>query len=159
MVITPVHAEASHSVPVPVGQAYDAVLTAPLPAIFSRRFGPLPPIREVRDQSGEWGAGGVGQTRTIVTADRGTMLEELTILEPPGRFGYTLSRITGPMKPLVAHVEGEWSFAPAGTGTRITWTWTFHPANGVAGMLLPALARMWRGYARQGLEEVEKSLV
>jgi hypothetical protein len=156
---TPVHAEASRSVPVPVEQTYDAVLTAPLPSIFSRRYGPLPPIREVRDQVGEWGAGGVGQSRTIATADRGTMREELTVLEPPERFGYTLSRITGPMKPLVDHVEGMWAFAPAGTGTRITWTWTFHPANGAAGLVLPALARMWRGYARHGLEEIEESLV
>ena len=155
----PVHAEASRSVPVPVEQAYVAVLTAPLPAIFSRRYGPLPPIREVRDQAGEWGAGGLGQTRTIVTADRGTMREELTVLEPPARFGYSLSRIAGPMKPLVDHVEGMWTFAPAGTGTRITWTWTFHPSNRAAGLVLPALARMWRGYARQGLEEIEKSLV
>ena len=154
-----VHAEASRSVPVPIEQAYDAVLTAPLPIIFARRYGPLPPIREVRDQAGEWGAGGVGQTRTIVTADRGTMLEELTVLDPPGRFGYTLSRITGPMRPLVDLVEGVWSFAPAGTGTRIVWTWTFHPANGAAGLVLPALAWMWRGYARQGLEEIETSLV
>ena len=156
---TPVHAEASRSVPVSVAEAYEAVLGAPLPGIFSRRYGPLPPIREVRDQAGEWGVGGVGQSRTIVTADRGTMLEELTVLEPPDRFGYTLTRITGPMKPLVDHVEGLWSFVPAGTGTRITWAWTFHPANSVAGLVLPALARMWRGYARQGLEEVEKSLV
>ena len=153
------HAEASRSVPVPIEQAYDAVLTAPLPIIFSRRYGPLPPVREVRDQAGEWGAGGVGQTRTIVTADRGTMQEELTVLDPPGRVGYTLTRITGPMRPLVDLVEGVWSFAPVGTGTRITWTWTFHPANRAAGLVLPALAWAWRGYARQGLEELETSLV
>lgn len=156
---TPVHAEVSRSVPVPLAQAYEAVLAAPLPEIFSRRFGPLPPIREVRDQAGDWGVSGIGQTRTIVTADHGTMLEELTVLEPPARFGYTLSRITGPMKLLVDHVDGMWSFATAGTGTRVTWAWTFHPAHGAARLVLPGLALMWRGYARQGLEELEAALV
>ena len=73
---TPIELHARRSIPVGVDAAYDAVLPMPLPRIFSRRFLALPPIREVRDQAGAWGT--VGQTRTIVLADRGTMRETLT---------------------------------------------------------------------------------
>lgn len=118
----------------------------------------FPAIREVRDQEGVWGRE-VGQTRTIALADGGTMRETLTLLEPHHRFGYDLADISGPMKPLVAGVEGLWSFAPAGTGVSITWSWAVHPASSAAKLAMPAFARLWDGFARQGMEEVEKLLV
>ena len=68
---SPLTLRASRSIPVPVDVAYAAVLPMPLPRIFSRRYLALPPIKEVRDQDGEWGT--LGQGRTIVLADRGTM--------------------------------------------------------------------------------------
>ena len=147
----------SRTFPVPVGQAYDAVQTAPLPVLFARRYGAIPPIRSVRDQDGVWGT--VGQTRTIVLADGGTMREELTSADRPDGFGYWISDISGPMKPLVAGVEGRWSFEPAGTGVRVTWSWTVHPAGRTGSLAMPVFARLWAGYARQGLEEIEKILV
>ena len=92
----------------------------------------IPPIREVRDQVGPWGE--VGQTRTIVLADGGTMRETLTSVERPHRFGYAIGDVRGPMRPLVERVEGRWTFEPAGTGTRITWPWDVTPtAAGTAG--------------------------
>jgi len=35
----------------------------PLPTLFKRWYGPIPPIKEVRDQSGDWDT--VGQSRRI----------------------------------------------------------------------------------------------
>ena len=153
----PLELASSRAFPVPVQQAYDAVLAAPLPALFSRRYAAIPAIREVRNQDGAWGT--VGQTRTIVLADGGTMREELISAERPRVFGYWLSDLTGPMKPLATGVEGRWSFDPSGTGVRVTWAWTVHPAGRVAGLAMPVFARMWAGYARQGLEEIERILV
>ncbi|MCW2835236.1 MAG: hypothetical protein JWN68_3189 [Nocardioides sp.] len=146
----------SRAVPVPVDEAFDRVLAHPLPEIFRRRRLAIPPIKRVRDQQGEWGT--VGQTRTIVLADGGTMLETLTSNDRPHSFGYTISAIRGPMKPLVASADGRWTFETAGTGTRITWAWelTPTPAGRVA---MPAFATMWRGYARQALEEIEGILL
>jgi hypothetical protein len=40
----------------------------------------------------------------------------------------------------------------------VTWQWTIHPSTGGA-LVMPALGRMWQGYARQALEEVEKALL
>jgi hypothetical protein len=149
---------ASRSVPAALERAFDVVLTEPLPRIFSRRYGPIPPIREVSDQTGDvWGT--VGQSRRIVLSDGGSMTERLTTVDRPGSFGYRISDLSGPFKALISSLDGEWTFEPAGTGTRITWTWTLYPASSVAGYALPVFARLWRGYARQALEEVEKILV
>lgn len=150
------HLSQTRAVPVPVAEAFDRVLPHPLPEIFARRRLAIPPIREVRDQAGTWGE--VGQTRTIVLADGGSMRETLTSVERPQSFGYVIGDVHGPMKPLVTRVEGRWSFEPAGTGTRITWAWDVSPTR--AGRpAMPLFARMWRGYARQALEEIESILL
>lgn len=151
------HFEQSRAFPVTPEHAFDLILPTPLPVIFSRRYGPLPPIRAVRDQDVVWGS--VGQTRTIMLADGGTVHEELTLVDRPLAFGYRLSAITGAMKPLISTVDGRWSFAPEGTGVRVTWAWTVHPASSVSALAMPAFGRLWRGYARQALEQVEELLL
>ncbi|HXH80359.1 SRPBCC family protein [Nocardioides sp.] len=146
----------SRAVPVAVDEAFDRVLAHPLTEIFRRRRLAIPPIKDVRDQQGDWGT--VGQTRVIVLADGGTMLETLTSNDRPHSFGYTISEIRGPMKPLVASADGLWTFEPAGTGTRITWAWELTPTT-AGRVAMPAFATMWRGYARQALEEIEAILL
>jgi hypothetical protein len=152
----PVTVQHSRAVPVPVDTAFARVLPMPLTLIFSRRYGPLPPVRRV-DQQGEWAH--VGQVRTIVTSDGGTMREELLTVDPPHSFGYRLTDLTGPLKPLVSAVDGQWIFREAGTGTEITWQWTLHPRSAMSARLMPVVARLWRGYARQALEELSDRLV
>ena len=151
------HVERSRAYPVTVEHAWHVVLPTPLDQVFTRWFGPLPPVREVRDQVSEWGT--VGQTRTIVLADRGTLRETLVSVDRPRSFGYRISDVSGPMKPLASSIDGLWTLEEAGTGVRVTWAWTLHPASSAAGLLMPAFARMWRGYARQALDELERILV
>ena len=91
--------QASRFVPVDPEHAFDVLLVAPLPAIFDRRYAAMPPVREVRGQDGVWGT--VGQTRTVATTDGGTLLETLTVVDRPHRFGYVLTDVHGPMRPLV----------------------------------------------------------
>lgn len=153
---SPIELHARRSIPVDVDVAYDAVLPMPLPLIFSRRFLALPPIRAVRDQAGAWGT--VGQTRTIVLADRGTMRETLTSVTPGMSFGYDIEPLTGPLKPLVAGVAGLWAFAEAGAGVEVSWHWSVTPTRAGA-LVMPAFGRMWQGYARQALEEIEQALL
>jgi hypothetical protein len=128
------------------------VLSEPLEQVFTRRFGPIPAIRRT-DQQGEWGT--VGQQRTIDFTDPGSVRERLTVVERPRRFGYTLSDVVGPMKLLITEVGGLWSFEPAGTGTRITWSWTVHPAGAVGRLAMPLFGRLWQGYARRSLAHLE----
>ncbi len=152
------HMSASRTVPVPVERAFDTVLPEPLPRIFTRRYGPLGAIKETPGQAGVWGSS-LGKTRTIVLSDGATMTETLVSLDRPTSFGYRITDLTGPFKFLVSSLDGEWGFAPAGTGCRITWSWTLHEASAAARLVFPLFARFWRGYARQALEEIEKILV
>jgi hypothetical protein len=154
---TPLRIDYSRAIPVAPQEAFDRVLPMPLTDIFTRRYAVLPPIREVREQDGAWGT--VGQRRRIVLADGGTMHEQLTEVEVPLAFGYRISEVTGAMRPLIAAVDGRWSFAPVGTGVRVTWAWTLHPASSVSALALPTFGRLWRGYARQALERVEELLL
>jgi hypothetical protein len=140
-----------------VARAYDALLPLPLPQLFSRRYAALPAIREVRDQVGEWGT--LGQTRTIVLADRSTMRETLVSVDRPSSFGYRIDQLHGPMRPLASSIDGLWTFEKAGTGVRITWSWTVRPSSSAASLLMPAFGRMWQGYARQALEQLEGLLL
>ena len=129
----------------------------PLPTLFRQWYGPIPPIREVRDQHGDWHS--VGETRTIVLAGGGTMRETLTAVDPGRSFGYTITDITGPMAPLMDHVEGSWIFDQVGTGTRVTWRWVLYPKSAFSAPALPVFARVWRGYAGQALESLSDYLV
>ncbi len=147
----------SRTYPVAFDEAYAATLAVPLERLFDRRFAAIPAIRSV-EQEGEGPWEHAGQVRAIHTADGGEMREELTSVDPPREFAYHLTPVGGPMKPLVAHVDGAWRFEPVGTGTRITWEWTVHAASGAAGLALPAFARMWQGYARRALDRLEELL-
>jgi hypothetical protein len=148
--------EQSRAIPIGLQQAFDVTLPMPLTAIFSRRYGLLPPIKEVRGQDGVWGQ--VGQTRTVVTTDGGTMRELLTEVDAPHSFSYLLSDISGPMRPLVDSIDGRWEFVTQGKGTLITWRWTLHP-KGLGAYIMPLITLMWRGYARQALELLSEQLL
>jgi len=154
--MTTITVEQSRAIPIELQQAFDGTLPMPLTAIFSRRYGLLPPVKEVRGQDGVWGQ--VGQTRTVVTTDGGTMRELLTEVDAPHSFSYHLSDVTGPMRPLVDNIDGCWEFATHGTGTLITWRWTMHP-KGLGAYVMPLITLMWRGYARQALELLSEQLL
>jgi Polyketide cyclase / dehydrase and lipid transport len=143
--------EESRVVPIPADEAFHRTLPAPLPDIFKRWHGPFPPIREVRDQTGAWDA--AGQTRNVRLAG-GSLREELTNVDPPTSFGYRLGDVKGPMALLVDHVVGEWVFAPAPGGTEITWRWDIHARSALTAWALPVFGRLWKGYARQVLQDL-----
>lgn len=142
--------------PVAAHDAFGRTLPLPLPTLFNRWYGPFPPIREVREQTGAWDA--AGQTRIVHLAGGATMLEELTSVDPPRSFGYRLCEVTGPMAMLVDHVVGEWIFVPAAAGTEITWRWEIHPKSPRTAWALPLLGRMWKGYARRALANLSALL-
>jgi Polyketide cyclase / dehydrase and lipid transport len=152
----PVVVEQSRLIPVAVDDAFNRTLPLPLPVIFAQWYGPIPPIKAVRDQTGDWDA--AGKTRTVVMAGGGSMREELTGVDPPRSFGYTLSNIKDPLALLVGSVEGRWSFDPAGTGTTVTWQWILHAKSGLTAPALPVLGRVWKGYARRVLETLSQLL-
>ena len=104
----------SRDLPVPVEHAFHTTLPMPLPQLFRRWYGPIPPIRSADpDDGGPWER--AGQTRTVVQAGGGTMREQLTVVDAPGRFDYHLSDLRGPLAALIEGIDGMWEFTPAGT--------------------------------------------
>jgi hypothetical protein len=53
---------------------------------------------------------------------------------------------------------GRWGFDAAGSGTRITWSWTMYPRVALLRPLLPPFARIWRGFARRGFDQIAQAL-
>ncbi len=153
---SPLHVSCSRTYPVPVDEAYERTITWPLEELFHARFGPIPPITGT-DQDGLWGT--VGQVRTIHLSDGGSMQERLVVVDPPNEFGYEITGITGPMKPLAARIEGTWAFEVVGSGSRITWSWTIHAKSSASALVLPAFGKIWKGYARRALDHLEELLL
>lgn len=148
-----IHLEASRVIPLSPQEAYDLVRPCPLPEIFAERYLAIPPIKETRDEPATWDT--VGQSRTIVLADGGTLREELTSVDDGKSFGYVITDVTGPMKPLVARANGLWTFTPGGPGTKVTWSWEVQP-NGIVGKAaMPLFAKMWKGSAKKALARIE----
>ena len=148
-----IHLEASRVIPLPQQEAYDLVRARPLPDIFADRYLAIPPIKETRDEPTTWDT--VGQSRTIVLADGGTLREELTSVEDGKSFGYVITEVTGPMKALVAQANGRWTFTPGGPGTKVTWSWEVQPNGFVGKAAMPVFAKMWKGSANKALARIE----
>ena len=147
MVATYVLSE-SAVLPVTPEAAYDAVLDAPLEAILGKRGGLVPAITGCTGQDGRWGT--VGQTRTIEMSDGTRALETLVAADRPTDYRYRISDVRGlMMKPLVAGIDGRFSFEASGAGTRVTWSWEMRATNAVTRLLLPALGPFWHRWARR----------
>ncbi|MEO5921685.1 MAG: SRPBCC family protein [Pseudolysinimonas sp.] len=135
-----------------------AILTPGDPVRFYPKYGPLPAVVAVSNQTGAWDA--VGQSRTLELSDGGTVVEHLTEVDAPRRFAYRLSDFTGMFGTLVAFAEAEWDFHASVEGTRIRWTYAFHaqPKRGWVVRLIVQL--FWARYMKKVLPgmiaEVEK---
>ena len=148
--------EQSRVIPVGVDEAFTGTLPLPLTSVFRHWYGPIGPIKDVRDQTGEWDT--AGQTRLVMLTPSGSFHEELTSLDRPHSFGYALTGITGPLGLLVGRADGEWRFAPSGSATTVTWRWNIHARSALTAPLLPALGLLWKGYARKSLETLSALL-
>lgn len=141
-------------------RAYDVFIAAPLEELFVRRVGPIPPVKGTTIRSGTWGI--APASRTVHLSDGGSMLETLTLAEPPssvpGDFRYEMTEIAGAMKPLVSTIDGRFTFAPDGAGARVTWSWDFHPRNPVTGALLPVIGIFWKSMARGMFDQLGERL-
>lgn len=148
----PVTVRRSRPILAPLESVFEAALSLPLPQLYRRRSGVMPPIVEVHEQQGPWET--PGQTRVFVTGDGGRMREEMLSIDVPHRFSNRLTVLAGPFKPLVARVDESWSFRAVGTGTEATWEWNLYPRSLPAALPVRLVGQFWLGYAREVLEQL-----
>jgi hypothetical protein len=126
-----------------------AILTRSDPVRFYPKYGLLPAVVEVRDQTGAWDA--PGQSRTLILGDGSTVVERLRVVDAPRRFSYQLTDFTGFFGELVAFADAEWDFDASIEGTRIRWTYTFH-AQPKRGWVVRLIVRLlWSRYMKRVL--------
>lgn len=128
------------------------------PTRFYPKFGPLPAVIEVRDQTGGWDA--AGQTRKLMLSDGGSVIEHTVTMERLSLFVYELSDFQKLFGKLVSGARAEWEYLAVSGGTRIRWTYTFFPFPR-AGWIVGAIVRLfWAPYMRRVLpgiiREVER---
>ncbi|MBH0053828.1 MULTISPECIES: SRPBCC family protein [unclassified Salinibacterium] len=136
-------------------QAYD--FSGPLdPAQFYPRFGPLPAVVTVLEQSGTWDA--VGHTRRLVLSDGGHVIETITDAAAPELFAYELSEFQKLFGLLVSGARAEWRFDDRTTGSRIRWSYTFF-AKPARGWIVWLIIRLWWGrYMRRVLPPIAREV-
>lgn len=151
--------ERSVVVAAPIEVAYDRVLGDELTGFFDRGHLLLPAIDDTVALAGtaRWGSE-VGQSRRIVLADGGTMVETVRTADAPTATTYAMSDLTGPFATLYSGVLGEWTFSPVDGGTRVTWRWRLRPRTVLGRIAAPVIASMWQGYAAKALDRIQQAL-
>jgi len=139
----------------PIDQAWRVSVPAD-PTKFYPKYGPLPAVVGVRDQTGPWDA--VGQTRTLQLSDGGSVVEHIREIDFQRFFAYELTDFQKLFGHLVEGARAEWTYTEVAGGTRISWSYAFHPKKG-AGLLVTAIVRLaWAPYMRRVLPGIVKAV-
>ena len=132
-------------------QAYE--FSGPVdPTKFYPKFGPLPAVVEVRDQTGSWD--NVGRTRKLMLSDGGHVIETITDTGSPTYFAYELSDFQKLFGMLVTGARAEWRFERVETGTRITWKYTFFGKPGRGWIVALISTLFWAPYMKKVLPPI-----
>jgi hypothetical protein len=115
-------------------------------AAFYPKRGVLPAVTAVRDQTGSWDT--VGRTRVLELGDGGHVIETITHADSPTFFAYDLSDFQKLFGWLVSGATATWSFEREETGTRIRWTYAFHPRAGRRWIVALIVRLAWAPYMR-----------
>ncbi len=132
-------------------QAFD-IYGAVDPTRFYLKYGPLPAVTAVRDQAGSWDT--AGRTRKLLLSDGGSVIETITDAASPNFFAYELHDFQKLFGKLVSVARAEWHFTPVAGGTRITWTYTFHPLPGRGLIVGTIVALFWAPYMKRVLSAI-----
>ncbi|MCU1529889.1 MAG: hypothetical protein JWP75_3652 [Frondihabitans sp.] len=119
------------------------------PVGYYPKYGPLPAVIRVRDQTGPWDA--PGQTRKLMLSDGGSVVEQVVRVERPHLMVYELGDFQKVFGRLVSGARAEWIYTAEGDGARIRWTYTYFAKPG-AGILVKAIIRIfWAPYMKRVL--------
>lgn len=136
-------------------QAWD--ISGPVdPTRFYPKYGPLPAVTAVRDQTGTWDT--VGHTRRLILSDGGHVIETITDADSPTYFAYELSDFQKLFGMLVTGARAVWRFERVEAGTRIGWTYTFFGKPGRAWIVKLIVKLFWAPYMNKVLPPIAREV-
>lgn len=128
--------------------------TSRFPTLFAG-FGPIPGLRRITLHA----PAAVGATRDVEDLAGVVMRERIDALEAGRRHAYTLSGLQPPLSWLVRTGAADWTFAPAGDGARVVWTYTFELTSPLAApVAVPLLRIFMRGAMQRCLDAMGREL-
>jgi len=131
-----------------------ALDAARFPATF-RGCGPIPALRRIIAHA----PSAVGSTRTVESSDGSLLTERIIALDPPHRHAYALSGLRAPLAWLARAGEADWTFAPVGDATHVSWNYVFTLTSAFAWPLAaPLLHLCMRGAMRRCLAAMAHEL-
>src|SRR4051812_17756210 len=85
-----------------------------------RGFWPLvPAIKSMRPR----GMQEVGALREVALGDGTEIIERIAVLDAPRRHDYEILQMNAVQKMILRKMAAAWTFAPAQSGTQVTWTY------------------------------------
>ncbi len=140
--------------PLPPERAFETVTRVDPTAVYPK-YGPLPAVTAVHDQTGGWDA--VGQTCRLALSDGGHVRERLLVVDAPNHFAYELTDFQKLFGKLVRNARADWRFEPADGGTRITWSYEFRALPGRGWIVALIQGLFWAPYMRKVLAGIAAS--
>lgn len=141
-------AEASGVTRVGIDRAW-AIAQPITPVGYYPKYGPLPAVVAVHDQTGAWDA--PGQTRLLELSDGGSVIEHTRVVDAPRFFAYELTDFQKLFGHLVEGARAEWTWTAVDGGTRIDWTYEFHPKPRARALVATIVRLFWAPYMRRVL--------
>jgi Polyketide cyclase / dehydrase and lipid transport len=139
----------------PLKKTYDLVGSID-PTRFYGRYGPIPSVKLVVEEQGKWGA--VGSSRRLILSDWGTVVEQVTDAKSPSFFAYDSRDFEKVFGRLIYGSRAEWSFAEVEGGTRIHWTYSFHPRPRQLPAVQLIVRSFWAPHMRRTLRKIVRAL-
>lgn len=121
------------------------------PARFYPGFSVVPAVRSVEVLSERWAH--PGDRRRLWLA-RGSVSEQLVIVDSPTHLGYDLTEFTGFFGLSVHHAEARWTFVRSAEGTVIEWAYRFVPRRGWALVVRLLVGVVWAPYVARVLPAI-----
>jgi uncharacterized protein YndB with AHSA1/START domain len=151
--VKPASATVDIVVAAPLAEVFATVVATDPPAFYPR-FGPLPAVVRVSEQSDEFDV--VGAQRRLHLSDGGSVVETVVEVDAPRRHVYELSRFQKLFGSLVSGGRAEWTFAHDSEGTRIRWAYSFFPLPGRGAVVHLIVRLFWAPYMRSVLPPIAR---
>ncbi|HTP53013.1 MAG TPA: SRPBCC family protein [Anaeromyxobacteraceae bacterium] len=141
----------------PPEEVFDFAVDCRSLPVLLRRVAPIPGIASAEMVSGS--APGAGARRRVAMTDSSWILEEIVTFDRPLRHRYRW--LTLPAMPfclLVRGGEGDWTFSPTPSGTRVDWTYTFELTTALALPLALPVLTLFQRWMRRSLAHLPEEM-